>query len=198
MKIARAKLCLGILALTFSCGSFASIVNTGPGPGDGLEPGFGLDSNQWLAVQFELSQDETIASIEGWMLTFPRVGASGTIAIYSNDSGLPGTEIFSSPFESVGLDLNEEWEGAHGLAWNLVAGTYFASFEVRAGQTLQGQMPWGVASPTAKSVFRNEFGEWGGISTDMDDLGLRISAVPLPPALWIFGSALIFLRGRKH
>ena len=77
------------------------VVDTGPGL-SGNVGGVGLFyvpnplDFQFLGVQFATHEDLVISSVEGWINFFGP--ATATVAIYTSDADLPGTELFSSAF----------------------------------------------------------------------------------------------------
>ncbi len=176
--------------LFFSSNSYAGfIVDTGPGSSSGTN--WSLFSSQSLAAEFTVASNTTITDIEGWMANTN--GGTGTIALYSDGGNLPGTELFSSGFTSSTLS-SAAWSGVSGLSWNVAAGTYWVAFEVRPGDALEGAMPGASASPLLNEAFNTGYGtswsEYDGL-----DIGVRISAVPVPAAVWLFASGLIGLIG---
>ncbi|MGB5519533.1 MAG: hypothetical protein WBO73_13890, partial [Gammaproteobacteria bacterium] len=81
-----------------------------------------------------------------------------------------------------------------GLSWDVSAGTYWVSFEARLGQTLAVAMPGPSPNPLLNEAFTStDTGDW--IGNDGYDLGVRISAVPIPAAVWLFSFGLIGLIG---
>jgi hypothetical protein len=168
----------------------ATIVDTGPGPN--VEGGLGLSVNQWLAAEFTTTDDYTITDVEGWISPFFD-GGDGTVAIYTDGGDVPGTELFAAPFLGFGPDT-PSWTGASGLSWVLSAGTYWVAFEVRPGQVLEGVMP----DPSPNPLLNEAISLDSGISWFGDDglnIGVRIQAVPVPAAVWLFGSGLVGLIG---
>ena len=173
----------------------AYVLDTGPGPSDSLG-GLGLFNDgqlaQFLGVQFSVGTDTTLASIEGWMNERQDIGATGTVAVYTNENGLPGSELFSALFVTAGPGPEARWEGAHGLSWDVAPGTYFATFEVRPGQTLDGAMPTGVTNPSTNYVYYDSDNvQW--LDGESEGGGFRINAVPLPAPILLLVSALISL-----
>lgn len=171
-----------------------SIVDTGAG--STTSGGSSLNSGQWQAGQFTIANSYTVTSVEGWL--GKTVEGNVTAAIYTdNGTGVPISELFSQQFlldnPSSG---NNTWDGAFGLSWALASGTYWLSFEVRSGDTGQGYMPEnldGAPNPLA------DYAIWNGsqwISQDSSRaLGMRINAIPIPAAIWLFGSGLLGLVG---
>jgi hypothetical protein len=176
----------------------ATIVDTGPGAGTinwalisadalGLGP-----YGQSLAAEFSIGSSTTVTDIEGWM-SFNPSGADGTIAIYSDGGHVPGVELYATTFFGTG-SLDSSWVGASGLSWGLAPGTYWVAFEVRDGQTLETTMPSPSLNPLLnEAVTIPETGDW--LDADGIDIGVRISAVPVPAAAWLFGSGLLGLVG---
>ena len=191
-----------LLAFLCVCLAFVStsanallIVDTGAGGTSGTsQPTFG--NFQFLAVEFNVASDTTITDIEGWMLATGSTDV-GTIAIYNDDAAggeIPGTELFSTAFTGGGFFAH--WGGAHGLGLNILAGNYWVSFESRAGQNMSGTMPGGTPNPLTNGAHRNSLGTW---FENNGDIGVRITAspVPVPAAVWLFGSGLIGLMGMR-
>ena len=180
------------------------IVDTGPG--DTNPTGLALDSFQFLAGRFTIAQAWEINSLEGW-IAGSAVGRTATAAIYSDLGNLPSTELFSAAFTDATNSM-ANWTGAFGLSWLLPAGTYWATFEVRPGQTLtNGTMPGSVSNPlTRYAFFADVVGAWqsfGGFSPQ--ELGFRINAsdpaaLPEPGTLGLLGFGLAgaaWIRRRK-
>ncbi len=179
------------IALMGSSVYAATIVDTGSGTAFGST--WGLSGGQFLAAEFSVTDATTITSIEGWL---EDLGGSATIALYSDGGNVPGAELFSSGFSSTGAVGDFIWMGLSGLSWNVSAGTYWVAYEVRAGDTYSGRMQGASTNPIITEAF------YDGVSWaqfDALDIGVRvsgdISAVPVPAAVWLFGSGLIGLLG---
>ena len=123
----------------------AVIVDTGPGV-PGVVGGYTILNDgtvaQYGAIRFTTDQDWIVTDIEGW-ISRAAAGETGTVAIYDTDGMTPTDELYASAFEGVGGD-QAEWEGATALSWFLPAGTYFAAFEVREGQSMHATLVQGV------------------------------------------------------
>jgi hypothetical protein len=79
----------------------------------------------------------------------------------------------------------------------LSPGTYWASFEVRSGQNFTGFMRRRAPNPLADEATKNAVtGIWTNAAI-IQGIGLRINAevVPVPAAVWLFGSGLLGLIG---
>ena len=127
-------------------------------------------AGQWLAGEFSTSQANTITGVQGWI-----GGGSGTatVAIYSDGGNVPGSELYSAGFT---VDtINNAWYGASGLSWALGAGTYWAAFEVRAGDTLNGWMIGDAPSPLANYSFTS-----GGVWNYVSGVNVGVRVIPEP------------------
>ena len=150
-----------------------------------------LSEQQFLAAEFTIESDTMVNGVEGWM-SFTNDGY-GTIAIYSDGGDVPGVELYSTPFLAAGSSFS--WRGASGLSWALAANTYWVAFEVRPGQLLLTGMPIPSENPLLNEAFKSVIAGQDWIGDDAINLGIRISAVPVPAAVWLFGSGLIGLIG---
>ena len=175
----------------------ATIVDTGPGPSSNgislsLFGPIGPSPGQSLAAEFDIGSSTTVTDIEGWM-SGTVFEADGTIAIYSDGGDVPDTELYAATFLGTGSTA-WSWEGTSGLSWDLAPGSYWVSFEVRSGQTLSTGMVTPSTNPLLNEAINNT-GEW--IGSDSLELGIRIegSVVPIPAAVWLFGSGLLGLIG---
>ena len=193
----KSRLLGAVCACIFSVVSIptnaTTVVDTGPAP-PGVIAGSSLSSSQWLAAQFVTDADYTISSVEGW-ISLSEADTFGTIAIYTNGiDGKPYDELFSTVFEGQGKAA--AWLGEAGLSWDLPAGTYWVSFESRAGQSLHASMTGPVPNPLSQIAWsHDQAGSWTASPNTNSNLGVRIQAVPLPPVLWLFGSGLLGLVG---
>jgi hypothetical protein len=106
----------------------------------------GANQRNYIAVRFSLPTSN-ITSIEGYLFKRPNVTQNNStfhIALYdvTVDTGftldggkVPGTELYSSQAQ---FGSQSGWYGVNNLNWYVPAGEYFASFEVRDGDTYNG------------------------------------------------------------
>jgi hypothetical protein len=197
-----------LYASIFFLGIFASepakavyVVDTGPGPGpDTALSGIALGSTEWLAGEIILDQPYTITGVEGWMIPADGAGTLPiTIVMYTDGGEIPGTEIFSANF-SIDSSGSVGWYGVSGLVWDITAGSYWVSFEPR--QCISPCTPlndqalvYGPATTPLENYAFNEVlnGVW--LEEDTLGMGIRVSAIPVPTALWLFVSGLLGLVG---
>lgn len=194
---------LGLLVIAIGCLFFsfyshaAFIVDTGAGQSSIGGPAVGSD--QSLAGKFTLTYSHNIKSVEGWFGTVGGIDFTLTAAIYTDGGlGIPIIELFSQQFL---LDNPESgtnaWDGAYGLNWALPAGTYWLVFG-RPGDFAEAWLPSGIiGAPNPLDDYAN-FVHSDSFWTSEDSSAaypMRISAVPVPAALWFFSSGLIGLLG---
>jgi hypothetical protein len=163
-----------VLAFALAAGNaYAfSIVDSGPGRDSG---GSNLDydyTHQWLAQQFTLDQAYRVTSVEGWIGAW--IPGTVMLALYTDTPLGPGNELFASSF-NVDTRLNA-WHGVSGLAWDLSAGSYWAAFEVRDGQSMRGYIGGEPLYAVGRAAYSRNYGknwtEIGGSS-----LPLRIEGI---------------------
>ena len=167
------------------------IINTGSGGTASTGPV--VNSTQFLAGQFTLTDSYIIKSVEGWF--GPNSEGTITAVIYNSDVVLPGSELFSQQFliDSPSTD-DYAWDGAFGLSWTLDPGTYWLAFEGQPGVMGWGWMPEEAPDPLSMYAVKPNSPDWvSSVSVLGLGLGMRISAVPVPAAVWLFGSGLIVL-----
>jgi len=102
------------------------IVDTGAPSGEMLQSRF-----TWRAGQIITESPLVIQDIEQYVRVLD--GGTVTFALRADNAGLPGAELFSA-----GTYLNQAddgWQGAGGLNWQVDAGTYWVTMELRSGQT---------------------------------------------------------------
>ncbi len=198
MKIMRFIATLNILLLFCICtGASADIIlDTGATPG---LAGYGLFSRQWLAAEFSIDEDMVITDVEGWLNgDFNSIGKTFTTAVYTIGSTGPDLEIYST---QVSVDRSAQgWSGATGISWHLEAASYWATFEVREGDNLEGfLMPWDASYPANNYAYYNPDRGWRldpGLDTGVLIQG-TIAPVPEPATIFLFGIGLAGLAGSR-
>ncbi len=159
-------------------------------------------SAQSVALQFSLTNSYDITSIQGflWYNTTP---GSLTLALYSDLNGLPGTQLYASQFiDDSGQPMSGfgglvGWSGLSGINWTVSPGNYWASFEVRSGQTFFGALPFPAPIELQAAVKNYAYPNWnanggagGGLIVSGD-----LTPIPLPAPSYLLGSGLIGLFG---
>lgn len=130
MKLCRFAV-VGAAAFALSAGAAnsATVVDTGGVSSGATTTGYGVNKEQWLAGEFTTFADFTVTDVEGWIGTSSKNPSVGSLfaRIYSDGGDNPGSLLYSADFTTSG-SIPGQWQGAHGLAWNLEAGTYWVSF----------------------------------------------------------------------
>ena len=152
------------------------IIDTGEPPDVGS--GWTLDSSQWLAGEFTLSQAYTVTDVVGWM--FEGTPGNITVAIYGDGGDVPdaGSELYSQTlYVDIPDSMTNAWIGAGGVSWDLGPGTYWAAFEVHEAETHfamshDAPFPLDNYSFTVDNVWVIDV---AGL-----DFGLRVSGEPVP------------------
>jgi hypothetical protein len=175
-----------------------TIVDTGPydtgafsiSPSDGYSDAF--------AGQFTTSQPWIVTSVGGWLGSVELVTGWVTAVIYSNGSdNLPLDDLFSAQIE-VPPDSNSPLEfRSVDTDWFLPAGTYWLAFFAAEGcetDTEPGAGAGGCYAGMKGTGLASSYTADGGAHWVPYDYGLAAviqgSPVPVPAALWLFGSAI--------
>lgn len=215
------KLIFAVNALVFSVGTnAATIVDTGVISCDASQCGGATLSvvtnpdDMW-AANFELQSSSVITDMQVWLSTTGLQGTSFTMALYSGSISsldpFTGTipdianEIFSQDVfitDTGATDaFDNQWQGLSGLNLDLGAGSYWLSLELRGANDYDGYIPtgeFGALNPLGTYAFHHP-ANGGWVEDPSSDfafqVGGTISAVPVPAAVWLFGSGLLGLAG---
>jgi hypothetical protein len=160
----------------------------------------GLYCNQSIALKINLTEAVSITDIKSYFIAVDKPGDL-TMALYSNLNNIPGQELYSSAFTVAGYD----WYGLSNLNWNVTAGDYWVSFEVRAGQTFYGAISTYAPRPLEAALTFNYGQTWTNIGTYKPNAaGLVVEGISVTPvaepesyALLLTGFALIGFAARR-
>ena len=192
---------IGALTLLALAGSAqaALVVNTGTPDGSGA---LAVDGSDWLAGEITLAAPSSINSINTY-LDQGNVGDTFTLAVYADQGGTPGSQLFSEQTSYNGSG----WNGISNLGWNVSGGNYWVAVEVRSDafgnplDSFAGVATTSVPSPLEATAFNS--GSFAGYQVTAQPLafGLQVdatSAVPEPEvdALLIGGVLLLGLARR--
>lgn len=210
---------VGLLMLTFwsRIGSAATIVDTGPGVSV-YSSALALQPSQWLAGQFQISAPYLVTDIFGWIAMLDDYSLDARVALYDDSNDLPGSRLYSADFviRPIGApaapcnpptspSCHVDWQGASGLSWFLAPGTYWISMEVDAAFPLVtlATMPNGSPRPLTHYAYFSPFQQpipfWQGLERGQY-VGYTVegsSVVPAPSAVWLLGTALVGIGGRR-
>lgn len=170
-----------------------TLVDTGvPTPVNGA---LALDSTQWVSAGISLAGPNNITDINGYF--WIRNAGGLTLALYSEneDTGLPGSQLFSQEFSIAGDLGTRGWFGISGVNWSVSSGNYWISYEVREGQTFDGAVEFASPSPVKMAVKNDYYTNWvlhgGGPGLIVE--GTPVTAVPEPHTFAMLLAGLGFL-----
>ena len=174
--------------------SAALIVDSGE-PAD-VSTGFMVNSNEWWAGEFTLTQAYTVTDALGWMIS--AYGGNINVAIYGDGGNVPDISslLYSqSSYVEDSEGLLKAWLGAQGVSWDLNPGTYWIAFGVLPNDSSEFALPGfnqtnpaPAPNPLDNYAFSNDGGQlW--YNDDTLDFGVRIYAEPIPaPGALLLGS----------
>jgi len=162
--------------------------------------------DKWSA-RFSLNSNTTITDMNVWINAFWNINTTFTMALYADNITSPDitNELFSQDVlvtdKAFEDSMNSQWQGLTDINLNLDAGNYWLSLELRDGNDYDGYIPTGefgaLNAVDIYAFYNPSNGVWAEDPTS--DFAFQIagdvSAVPVPAALWLFGSGLIGLVG---
>ena len=189
------KLAIVVMPLWGNLVSAATLLDTGSstissdwyGNFDG--PTWELSSSQFLAGQFSFAEDVTITGMEG-LIGFTN-GGYFQMELYQGQTSLFNSNVL------MGSTGTTEWAGVSGMNLSLSANTDY-SLVFRG---LNGFVSKFAANATDSLAMEWYVQPYNGNQWELYnlDLGIRVlgdvSAVPVPAAVWLFGSGLLGLFG---
>ena len=187
------KKILCLLALLIFASPAHSTVIFDTGQPDYLSQGWLLNTNQWLAAEFDVDSAYTVTDIQGFM--FVNYGGILDITLYE------GTDrIFSTSME---VSPTYGWTGASNLDWTIQLGTYWIAFETE-DTGFEAGMPWGAPNSTGDEFYTYNGKyynpeDWGydrlnlGVKIEGDEVNLSQSSVPEPATMLLLGSGMFVL-----
>ncbi len=183
-----------MLLFTFSAHS-TTLVDTGDTGAVDPDKAWSLIDSQWLAGEFTLLDDYIITDVES-VIGVSQTG-DATVAIYTDGGSIPGSELFSSSF-SINSGA-KDWYGVNGVSWSLTAGTYWAAFEVRSGQTFAGYNADTAVNPLNGSAwYWVGLSSWDSFTPENNILTLRVegySPVPEPATAFLVAFGILGIAG---
>ena len=165
---------------------------------------FVLNSSQWVAAEFSASAGETINDLAAYLApeSGSVTGQTYTFDIF-NASGFTSTRVTTlnaAPVYSVTGTLTASGWNTTAANWTVgTSGNYWVALEVSNAGSNNGIDLLGETSATTGSAPAAGFAYYGSgtnaefTTTGAPTFGVQISAVPLPPALWMLGGGLVGL-----
>ncbi len=180
----------------------------------GFTPGsFGYGCTQSVALKFSLANSYDITSVQGYLwsgqsyLAATPPDGTLTIAIYHDANGFPGQDLYNGQVTIPGQLVTPPGGtlmGVQDTKWLLSAGNYWASFEVRSGQSFYGALPFPAPIKLPADVNNPYFGTWtnsgGGAGGGLVITGDLVAPVPTPSsyALMLSGLGVLGVMARKQ
>jgi hypothetical protein len=208
---------LGILAYGSMVGTAQAVIIIDTGTPSQNSSGLSLNSQSFLAGEFELAQNYRITDVQGYFFdkTFASLTpGSLTLAIYGDEGNIPdiANQLFSQAFTvpNTGSGIGANWYGVSGMAVDLIPGEYWVAFEVRSGNTYNGYMPVTSPNPVPSAFFNlSLFTDYRPNPLINNDPGFRVFAtdvpesgpgllVPEPSTLFFLATGLLGLMGVKR
>ncbi len=189
---------LALFLATFSLTAQSTVVFVDTGtPVDLGAPGLVLAGDndfsnfeyQHLAGQFELGHTSSLDTIEHFVRD--TTGGPLEVVIRSDASNTPGVRLFSALFD-VPSNPGSDWYAFEDLSWALDAGVYWVAFEPTILGTYWSVATKSVPIPLDRYAFDHALTDGYQNILLQSGFGVRISGsvVPVPGAVWLFGSAL--------
>lgn len=193
-------------------GSLSSIPNGYSGTINGI--GFTLTSTDGT-VNFNQGYDGTAhtgCQSTGGALKCDIDGAGIDIAGYADDeiTGIgPGNQTLTLAFDQVveitafyflDLYVNSDGSGRREQATISIDGSFFNTVDATEAQNLGGYadlLTGSVFAQTLQFTANPNPAFWDDCNNDYALAGIDVNHVPLPPALWLFGSAVVGLVGSR-
>lgn len=159
-----------------------------------------LNASDWYAAEFTVTAGETITQLSAYMGTDLQTSGSFTWNLYSASGTFLGanrespTDTVAGAFAASGATGGTGWNSV-AVDWTPAAGLYWIALQVSSpSQTTGIDLPESTNSGTAPAGQFAFAGTNARFATaGAPAIGLQVSAVPLPAAVWLFGSGLLGL-----
>lgn len=189
-----------ILGAVPAMSNAATILDTGT-PTNAMLP-LTLDGNDYIAAEFSLGSGQTITSILGYFTAgTSNVGDTFTVSLYSADNNSVPDRRASPVWSSQASFGGNGWNGLSSLnVAALNAGKYWVAFEVNPFSDTVSALDAATPAPNSGShpALAFAFNAGDGYTLTNNSFGVQVSAVPIPAALWLFGSGLLGLVGLRR
>jgi hypothetical protein len=181
------------------------VLDTGTPPSSGTSS-VSLNSADWYAAEFTVGPGETLTELSAYLTQGAgQVGNTFTWDLYSASGVFLGANR-ELPTDSTTGTFNANGWNSTSIDWGVGAGTYWIALQVSSSSQTPGLDLVTETSTTTGTAPAQAFayaGTTGRYATETaNPFGVQVSAVPLPAASWLLGSALAGLgfavRGRRR
>ncbi len=189
----------GVLAAILLAPGIASadfVLDTGVPTGTGAA--VLLNSSQWVAGEFTATAGQTITSVAAYLTQGSgQPGDTFTFDIYANAgfTGRSNARQLVTPAITATFTANG-WNTA-AVDWTpTTSGEYWLALQVSSSTMTRGlDVPTETSAQTGTvpALGFAVAGQNGQFANSASGFGLQVSAVPLPAAVWLFGSGILGL-----
>lgn len=142
--------------------SAAVIVDTGS-PAFTSNGALAVTPTQSVGIRISLPDSYNITDIKSFFWTPLNSYGTLTASLYSESTGLPGSQLYTQEFSisNSGLESsNKGWFGVNGINWAVSSGNYWFTYEVRDFQTFMGAVEFPAPSLLPIAVKNDFFIDW--------------------------------------
>jgi hypothetical protein len=192
------------LALVPGIGSATMILDTGTPTGTGPVPR--LDATDWYAAEFSVAAGQTITQLSAYLTQgLGAVGNTFTWDLYSATGAFIGASKStreSPSFTATGTFSGNGWNSTS-VNWTpSTPGLYWIALQVSGksqtpGLNLPPESSTGTGTAPAHAFAYAGTNAQYVLQTN-NPIGLQVNAVPLPAAVWLFGSGLLGLASMRR
>jgi hypothetical protein len=195
MKIQKTiALALSLAALGPAVASASTLLDTGTPTGSSSVL---LNTSDWYAAEFSATAGETVTELEAYLTQgVGAVGDTFTWDIYSASGTFLGANREGNIFTTTGTFAGNGWNSTS-IDWTpTTSGLYWVALQVSSTTQTRGLDLPTETSTTTGTVPATEFafaGTNGRYAETSTGVGLEVSTVPVPAAIWLLGSGLMGL-----
>lgn len=184
---------VAIAAIQPGIASAALVLDTGTPPASGT-PSASLDASDWYAAEFTVGAGETLTQLSAYLNQGAgQVGNTFTWDLYSASGVFLGANRELATDSTTGTFSANGWNSTS-VNWAVAAGTYWIALQVTGASQTPGLDLVTESTTTTGTAPAQGFayaGTNGRYAAETNNpFGVQVSAVPLPAAAWLLGSAI--------